>query len=678
MTTLKALPSDTIRLIGSTQVITSVSNAIKELVENSIDAGATNIQVKLENHGLDRIEIRDNGCGIKSEDFPCLAKRHCTSKICRFTDLEELVTYGFRGEALASLSSVSDLTVTSRTMSNSLAQTASFSKSGDVLKITPCSSNEGSTIIASGLFRNLPVRHQFNKNDKRCKEELKRVENLITAFSIINPATRFTLRHNKDILLEKGAVDSYRSALIATWGWSLVQQFEHIVNTDEEHQISLEMFLPQTKSDVNVMSRTGSDQGLVYINRRPVRFKAIQKVVRQYYCNSLVGDKNRYPLFVAIFTVPNREVDVNLEPNKARVLLHNEDIILDILTTLLERLYGVLGSGNQVTKNGSNHTSTETKPKTENGVIHCPKNNKPIPEKTNPSGIELRPPSTFLQPQAKSSLGLTNGNLHPMTDRHNSSPNSTSLPKPAESDTAPTLPVNQPVVIPHQPPPLLAASSSTVNSCTALDREELFKEFDKSFEIEFTNPGSNLGKSSVQQQQPADTGRPQTTSEPQLPLPGPLDLEEWSRGKVGTLNGNLLQPVRLLSSAAGQTSSKPQTILQLKHQTTTPASTPQHPLQAKKKPFLPKPADQMRLYDLVGSQPIKRPITAFNMFCNETQAKLLQKDAEINNDVLRATITAKWQLLPEPEKSRYEKLCEADLKSKRNLKYQFQRNQFSL
>uniref|UniRef100_A0A7N4NUD8 PMS1 homolog 1, mismatch repair system component n=1 Tax=Sarcophilus harrisii TaxID=9305 RepID=A0A7N4NUD8_SARHA len=134
---MKQLPAATIRLLSSSQVITSVISVVKELIENSLDAGATNIDVKLENYGFDKIEVRDNGDGIKAVDAPVMAIKHYTSKINSHEDLENLTTYGFRGEALGSICCIAEVLITTKTAADNFSTQYALDSSGHIVSQKP-------------------------------------------------------------------------------------------------------------------------------------------------------------------------------------------------------------------------------------------------------------------------------------------------------------------------------------------------------------------------------------------------------------------------------------------------------------------------------------------------------------------------------------------------------------
>ena len=175
---MNCLNEQTVKLIKSGQVVTSPSSAIKELIENALDAGATSIDIKLANYGLDLLEVRDNGSGVAPEDIPMMVKGHFTSKIKNFDDLAKISTYGFRGEALHSLCSVSTFEIVSKRKVDQLAKKIQFDTRNQVLKESSMASNVGTIIRATQLFKNLPVRKNYFKSGNRGKEDLKKTENI--------------------------------------------------------------------------------------------------------------------------------------------------------------------------------------------------------------------------------------------------------------------------------------------------------------------------------------------------------------------------------------------------------------------------------------------------------------------------------------------------------------------
>uniref|UniRef100_A0AAX7VWL1 HMG box domain-containing protein n=1 Tax=Astatotilapia calliptera TaxID=8154 RepID=A0AAX7VWL1_ASTCA len=300
---MKQLPPDTVRLLSSSQVITSVVNVVKELIENSLDAGASSIDVKLENFGLDRVEVRDNGQGIKTVDTPVMAVRHFTSKICRHEDLEHLETYGFRGEALGSICAVAEVAVTTKTEEDEISTQYTMDLTGKIVSQKPSHLGQGTTVSVMKLFKNLPVRRQCFSSNKKCKEELKKVQDLLMAYAIIKPELRLMLVHNK---------------------------------------ILLEGFFPKPGADYSSTSTSNPDKTFIFVNNRPVQHKEIMKLLRQHYTAQYADDqaRNRYPTLMLKISVPPSSVDVNLTPDKTQVLLHNKETVLTAIEALLVSLYG--------------------------------------------------------------------------------------------------------------------------------------------------------------------------------------------------------------------------------------------------------------------------------------------------------------------------------------------------
>uniref|UniRef100_A0AAQ4QQ48 PMS1 homolog 1, mismatch repair system component n=1 Tax=Gasterosteus aculeatus aculeatus TaxID=481459 RepID=A0AAQ4QQ48_GASAC len=344
---MKQLPADTVRLLSSSQVITSVVNVVKELMENSLDAGASSVDVKLENSGLDRIEVRDNGHGIKGEDTPVMAAAHFTSKICSTEDLEMLETYGFRGEALGSICSVAEVTVVTKTEEDDISTQYTLNFSGEIVSQKPSHFGQGTTVSVLKLFKNIPVRRQYYSSTKKCKEELKKIQDLLTAYAIIKPELRLTLIHNKVVVWQKATVADHRSALLATLGASTVANLLPCHHQQEQPELLLDGFFPKPGADYSSTSNSNPDKTFIFVNSRPVHQKDIMKLLRQHYAAQYPDDpaRNRYPTAMLKITVPPSSVDVNLTPDKTQVLLHNKEAVLTAVEALLVSLYGYRADG---------------------------------------------------------------------------------------------------------------------------------------------------------------------------------------------------------------------------------------------------------------------------------------------------------------------------------------------
>lgn len=272
-----ALPADTIRLIKSTQVITTPVSIVKELVENAVDAEASTVSVKLENYGFVRLEVRDNGKGISEEDIKFVAKPHFTSKISSFADLSSLTSYGFRGEALSSLCAVADVTITTKTKESSMGHIYTFTHQGDVATKKPAATPKGTSIVVSNLFKNVPVRRQYYNNPKRRKDELKKVEDMMLSFCVAAPEVHLTLVHEKNTMIQKNPAKGVHHSLMNIFP-TVYKKLK--AEAKEVEGVKLEVYLPDRGfcADQST-SRSCSDRLFVIVNRRPVSHKSIEKVL---------------------------------------------------------------------------------------------------------------------------------------------------------------------------------------------------------------------------------------------------------------------------------------------------------------------------------------------------------------------------------------------------------------
>lgn len=360
---MKQLSADTVRLLSSSQVITSVVNVVKELLENSLDAGASSIDVKLENYGLDRIEVRDNGQGIKAADTAVMAVRHFTSKICSHEDLEQLETYGFRGEALGSVCAVAEVAVTTKTEDDDISTQYTLNCTGGIVSQKPSHLGQGTTVSVLKLFKNLPVRRQYYSSTKKCKEEVKKVQDLLMAYAIIKPDLRLTLAHNKVVVWQKAKVVDHRSALLATLGPGTVANLLPCHHRQEQPEIFLDGFFPKPGADYSSTSTSTPDKTFIFVNNRPVHQKDIMKLLRQHYNAQYPDDRNRYPTLMLKIVVSPSSVDVNLTPDKTQVLLHNKEAVLTAVEALLVSLYGFRPSSDPPPgKQLSHETSSPSSP----------------------------------------------------------------------------------------------------------------------------------------------------------------------------------------------------------------------------------------------------------------------------------------------------------------------------
>ncbi|HKM32296.1 MAG TPA: DNA mismatch repair endonuclease MutL [Oscillospiraceae bacterium] len=318
MARINLLGRDISELIAAGEVIERPASVIKELVENSIDAGATDITVEIKNGGISFIRVTDNGSGIEPEDIPTAFLRHATSKVHTANDLDEIATLGFRGEALASVSAVSRVEIISKTKSESYG--VSYSVSGleqGPLEQVGCP--DGTTIIVRDLFYNTPARLKFLKKNV---SEGNYVSAILDKIALSHPevSIRF-IRDNKSELATPGDGDLY-SAIYAVLGRTFAQTLIPVDYTYEGIHIKGYTCKP-------VDSRANRTMQHFFVNGRYVRSKICTVAVEEAYKGSIMTGK--FPSCVLNIEIPYSLVDVNAHPTKTEVRFSNEKIIFDSL-----------------------------------------------------------------------------------------------------------------------------------------------------------------------------------------------------------------------------------------------------------------------------------------------------------------------------------------------------------
>ena len=300
---IQALPDQLISQIAAGEVVERPSAVVKELLENALDSGATQITVRLEEGGVKRIAITDNGRGIAQDQLPLALARHATSKIASLHDLENVGTLGFRGEALASIASVAAVTVTSRTADAAHAWEIVGSHNGAV---TPSSGAQGTTVDVQDLYFNTPARRKFLKSEQteygHCAEVVRRI-------ALARPDVSFSLSHN--------------GRTIDQWNISeLARRSAHILGNDfAEARLALDESAGSLRlhgfAGLPTASKARADGQFFYVNGRFVRDKLLVHAVRMAYQDVLHGD--RFPSYVLALDLDPSLVDVNVHPSKIEV-----------------------------------------------------------------------------------------------------------------------------------------------------------------------------------------------------------------------------------------------------------------------------------------------------------------------------------------------------------------------
>ena len=319
---IKILSPQLANQIAAGEVVERPASVVKELVENSLDAGANKIQIDIENGGANLIRIRDNGCGIPKEELSLALARHATSKIADLDDLEAILSLGFRGEALASISSVSRLTLTSRTAEQTEAWQV-YAQGRDMeTTIKPASHPVGTTVEVANLFFNTPARRKFLRTDKT---EFAHIDEVIRRIALTKFNTAFTLTHNGKIIRQYRPAEALNQQLkrvAAICGDDFVKNALRIDWKHDDLHLSGWVATPN-------FSRTQNDLSYCYINGRMVRDKIISHAIRQAYAQYLPTDS--YPAFVLFIDLNPHDVDVNVHPTKHEVRFRQQRLIHDFI-----------------------------------------------------------------------------------------------------------------------------------------------------------------------------------------------------------------------------------------------------------------------------------------------------------------------------------------------------------
>lgn len=329
MSHIKRLSPRLANQIAAGEVVERPASVIKELVENSLDAGATRIDIDVESGGVKLMRVRDNGCGIAQEDMPLALSRHATSKIIALEDLENVGTLGFRGEALASVSSVSRLSLQSNTEQQGTGWKAE-TEGRDMNVVTgPASHLQGTTVEVRDLFFNTPARRKFLRTEKT---EFNHLEEVIKRQSLSRFDVGFHLRHNGKAIhsLKPCATQLERERRVASvCGPAFMQNALHIDTEAAGLKLWGWVALP-------TFSRSQSDLQHFYVNGRVIRDKLVSHAVRQAYRDVLFH--GRHPAFVLYLELDLSIVDVNVHPTKHEVRFRDGRTVHDFLFRSLHRL----------------------------------------------------------------------------------------------------------------------------------------------------------------------------------------------------------------------------------------------------------------------------------------------------------------------------------------------------
>ncbi|GAA5801706.1 hypothetical protein HPULCUR_007157 [Helicostylum pulchrum] len=356
--TIKVLDSVTVRSIHSGQVIVDLEAIVKELLENSLDAHSTSIEFMFVNNGLESVNIKDNGDGIEEQDRLYVAKQHYTSKIIEFQDLEKIQTYGFRGEAINAICSVSDkMTIVTKTKHDIIAKQYDIDKEGSLSneKVSNTLASSGTIITLYKPFYNLPVRRQLAQ--KNAANNMKKVQDLLTKYALAHPKVRFSYTLVKETVGNKNDVNntwikpvtpSIEKTILHLFGAAYSDMLERFIETDStrNESLTIDAILPKPDSDPSIILK-GPERIYFYVNQRPIDYakselKEIVTSIRNRYREAIGLTENtskKTPFIYIDIQLPPNEFDVNIEPNKTTVLFHNKELVFNLVKNILDTIY---------------------------------------------------------------------------------------------------------------------------------------------------------------------------------------------------------------------------------------------------------------------------------------------------------------------------------------------------
>lgn len=338
--------------IAAGEVVERPAAVVKELLENSLDAGATSIKIEIEQGGKKLIHISDNGKGISQASLPLALERHATSKITNLDDLEAVNSLGFRGEALASISSVARLELISNTENTNQGWRVVAEGRGMQPRITPAPHPKGTSLLVRDLFFNTPARRKFLRTDKT---EFSHLEEIVRRMALAKPEVAFHFKHNQQEIFSLQANQHNENGLPNTERLSrlLGADFasQAVAVASEGVGISLKGWV-----GLPVNARAKADKQYFYVNGRQVKDRLVSHAIRQAYQDLLYGQ--RHPVYLLYLEVDPYQVDVNVHPTKHEVRFRDGNWVHSFIFSSLNKQLSQALVGNQLTGNQLTNSQT--------------------------------------------------------------------------------------------------------------------------------------------------------------------------------------------------------------------------------------------------------------------------------------------------------------------------------
>lgn len=324
---IRKLDEVVVNRIAAGEVIQRPANALKEMIENSLDAKSTSIQVTVKQGGLKLLQIQDNGTGIRKEDMDIVCERFTTSKLQKFEDLNSIATYGFRGEALASISHVAHVTITTRTADSKCAYKGMYTDGKLKEPVKPCAGNVGTQITVEDLFYNISTRRKALKS---ASEEHAKIVDVVSRYAVHNSDVGFTVKKHGDSTADvRTPVNSTPIDNIRTiFGPSIAKELLEITHVNDKMFFKLHGFITNANYSMKKCIF------LLFINHRLVDSTALRKAIDNVYQGYL--PKNMHPFIYLSLEIAPQNVDVNVHPTKHEVHFLHEDAIIENVQEAIE------------------------------------------------------------------------------------------------------------------------------------------------------------------------------------------------------------------------------------------------------------------------------------------------------------------------------------------------------
>ncbi len=318
MSIIKILPENLVNQIAAGEVVERPSSVVKELLENSLDAGAKDILIEIKDAGKNLIRISDNGKGMSKEDLQFAIQKHATSKISEEADLWKIATFGFRGEALASIASVSKLTLKSKRAQDSFGSQLEVN-GGEILTLQEIGMGNGTIVEVYNLFFNTPARQKYLKQEST---ELGHISSIVTTIALANPSVAFKLVHNEKMILDLAKSTDLISRIADIFGGNIADAMLETFYGGSEFKIEGYIGKP-------VLSRSSSQHQYFFVNGRAIQHHLLANTIKNAYHSMLM--ENKKPVFFLNITIDPSLIDVNVHPRKLEIRFQNQDVVLRVI-----------------------------------------------------------------------------------------------------------------------------------------------------------------------------------------------------------------------------------------------------------------------------------------------------------------------------------------------------------